>query len=59
MGTFDNCIKQGCANPGNCEMCGFDRREEQRRRALPLKRNKEGKLYKNVSRRRSTKGGAA
>lgn len=31
-----NCLMGGCAEPRNCENCGFDRKEAARRKRLPF-----------------------
>lgn len=32
----------GCAHPDNCESCGFNLKEETRRKEIPLQRGRDG-----------------
>ncbi len=41
----------GCASPGGCESCGFDKREAERRKLLPLTIGPDG-LARKVIRRK-------
>lgn len=40
----------GCASPGGCESCGFDKREAERRKQIPLTIGSGGLARKIVGR---------
>lgn len=44
-----NCLMHGCGNISKCFFCGFNRREAQRRKHIPLTPNEAGLLHKNVA----------
>ena len=46
--TMPNCLKGGCYWPGKCATCGFDRKEAERRKAMPLVPDRNGILRKIV-----------
>lgn len=48
QGFMPNCLKGGCYWPGKCSTCGFDRKEAERRKALPLVPDRNGILRKIV-----------
>lgn len=41
----------GCASPGGCESCGFDKREIERRKQIPLTIGSDGLARKIVGRK--------
>lgn len=41
----------GCASPGGCESCGFDKREVERRKQIPLTIGSGGLARKIVGRK--------
>ena len=41
----------GCASPGGCESCGFDKREAERRKQIPLDIGSDGLARKIVGRK--------
>lgn len=56
-GRFPNCLMNpsiGCWWPGGCGSCGFDAREAERRRALPLEQGENG-LFRKVINRKETR----
>lgn len=53
---YPNCLysEAGCRGPIECLHCGFDRKEAERREAIPLTRNKEGKRRKLIRRKKES-----
>ena len=49
---YPNCLRGGCADghvsKSNCQYCGFDVDEDERRKALPLVKGEDGLYRKNV-----------
>ncbi len=54
--TYPNCLysQSGCSGPCECLYCGFDRKEAERRRSLPMIRSKDGTRRKIVRKRRKS-----
>lgn len=51
ISATDNCIKNGCRYAVDCERCGFDRAENERRKKIPLTLCKDGLMRKIIPRK--------
>ena len=59
MNDYQNCLyhPNGCRVPWDCPHCGFDKKEAERRKHIPLTPNYLGLLRKNIGRDPSTASG--
>ena len=46
-----NCLMGSCTMGGDCERCGFDRKEDERRKKLPLTLCEDGLMRKIIPKR--------
>ena len=53
--VYPNCLYSvaGCRGPIECLHCGFDQKEAERRKTIPLTRSKDGTRRKVIRQRRN------